>query len=133
MLILEKYIRFKKPIRKKLKFELVKHLITILLFTFCAATYTAAQKLPVSETQQRIMKYYPNPAVSYIKFDFQKEFTKGYSIQVVSFIGKKVYEEKNINNSTTLELSNFLRGIYIYQLKNSFGQIIESGKFQVLK
>jgi len=79
------------------------------------------------------MKFYPNPAASVINFDFQKNYEKGYSIQVYNFIGKQVSEVKNVSPKTTLNVSDYFRGIYIYQLKDNNGKIIESGKFQVAR
>jgi len=88
---------------------------------------------PSPGAMQRIMKLYPNPATSFIKFEFQKSFDKGYSLQVINFLGKQVYEAKNINSTTTLDLAAYNRGMYIYQLKDQTGKVLESGKFQVSK
>src|SRR5450432_151941 len=80
------------------------------------------------------VRFYPNPAISYITFeDILKKYDKNYSIQVFNFLGKKVYEfilgdQKNIVNT-----SDFFRGIYIFQLRDPSGKIVESGKFQVNK
>jgi hypothetical protein len=82
---------------------------------------------------QRIMKFYPNPATTFIKAEFQKNYNSGYTLQIINFIGKQVYEAKNVNSSVTLDLSNYTRGVYIYQLKDQSGKVIESGKFQVSK
>lgn len=79
------------------------------------------------------MKIYPNPAVSYIKFDFQKDYERGYTLHVINFIGRQVNEVKNINASTILDLTTYNRGVYIYQLKDQTGKLIESGKFQVAR
>lgn len=84
-------------------------------------------------TPERIIKFYPNPASSFINFDFQKNYDKGYSIQVYNFLGKQVSEVKNVSPKTTLNVSEFNRGIYIYQLKDNNGKILESGKFQVAR
>jgi len=48
-------------------------------------------------------------------------------------MGKKVYELKNMPSRININLEDFYRGIYIYQLRNKNGNIIESGKFQVVK
>lgn len=84
-------------------------------------------------TPERIIKFYPNPAASFINFDFQKNYDKGYSIQVYNFLGKEVSEVKNVSPKTTLNISDYNRGIYIYQLKDNNGKIVESGKFQVAR
>ncbi len=88
---------------------------------------------PVQDATQRIMKIFPNPGVSFTKFEFQNKYEKGYTLQIINFIGRQVYEAKNINASTTLDLNSFNRGVYIYQLKDQSGKVVESGKFQVSK
>jgi hypothetical protein len=113
----------------------LKFILTILTLTFLTALSSQAQEKrdPVQDASQRIMKLYPNPAVSFIKFDFQKNFEKNYSLQIINFIGRQVFEMKNINASSTIDLSAFTRGVYIYQLKDKYGKLVESGKFQVSK
>ena len=81
----------------------------------------------------RIVKCYPNPAISVITFDFQKPIDKSYALQIFNFLGKKVYEAAAIDQKTPVNLSDFFRGIYIYQLKDQFGKVLETGKFQVAK
>ena len=87
---------------------------------------------PVGETADRIVKLYPNPAISYVTFDVPKEFEKNHSIQIYSFLGKKMYESVNLSQKLTVQLNEFTRGLYIYHLVDiSTGKIVESGKFQV--
>lgn len=81
----------------------------------------------------QIMNFYPNPASTVINFDFQKSYDKGYSLQVYNFLGKKMYEQMNLTDRTTINLSDFTRGVYIYQLRDKTTRIVESGKFQVSK
>jgi hypothetical protein len=103
----------------------------ILLINF---TVTAQESRgPSQDGTKSIMKIYPNPAVSFIKFDFQKDYERGFTLHVMNFIGRQVHEAKNINASTTIDLSAFNRGVYIYQLKDQTGKLIESGKFQVAR
>jgi hypothetical protein len=82
---------------------------------------------------QKTLKIYPNPAITYITFDFDRTPEKGYSIQVYSFLGKKMYENQNLTAKNTINLSDFNRGVYIYHIIDRNGKIIESGKFQVSK
>ncbi len=93
----------------------------------------ASRSTPNPEVSDHIVKYYPNPAISYITFDLQKGYTKGLSIQVYNFLGKKMYENQNVSEKTTIDLAEFNRGVYIYHVRNLNGKIIESGKFQVSK
>jgi hypothetical protein len=79
------------------------------------------------------VRFYPNPATTQITFDFQKGFERGYSLQIFSFLGKKAFEASNMGNRTVVNLTDFNRGIYIYQLRDRNGKLVESGKFQVSK
>jgi hypothetical protein len=88
---------------------------------------------PGKESSTRILRFYPNPAVSQINFDFIKGYDKTYSFQIYSFLGKKVLDLPNISPKTTVNLSDFFRGVYIFQLRDKNGKIVESGKFQVSK
>ncbi len=84
-------------------------------------------------SQVKMIRFYPNPATSVINFDFQKNVDKSYSLQIFNFMGKKVYELKNLSSKMNIELNDFYRGIYIFQLRDKNGSILESGKFQVNK
>ena len=80
------------------------------------------------------VRFYPNPAVARITFDFGSGYDKSYSFQVYSFIGKKVFDLPSLQTpKTTIELADFIRGVYIFQLKDKTGRIVESGRFQVSK
>lgn len=81
----------------------------------------------------KIIKFYPNPAVSIITFDLQKKSEKTFTLVIYNFLGKKVYEAPVQDEKKIINLSDFFRGIYIYQLKDETGKVIESGKFQVNK
>jgi hypothetical protein len=48
-------------------------------------------------------------------------------------MGKKVYEVKNTAPRITINLDDFYRGIYVFQLRDKNGLILETGKFQVVK
>lgn len=85
--------------------------------------------------QTRIIKCYPNPAISFVNFEVPAKYTSnGFSLQVYSFTGKKMFEETINSTKSTLNFNgDFYRGIYIYQMKDKNGKIIETGKFQVNK
>jgi len=83
---------------------------------------------------KKIVKCYPNPAVSVINFEFASDVDKNYVLQIYSFTGKKMTEISLSANKITVTLNNdYYRGIYIYHLQDKSGRIIESGKFQVVK
>ena len=48
-------------------------------------------------------------------------------------MGKKVMEVNVVNALTNVNLNNFYRGVYIFRLTNKNGDVVDSGKFQVVK
>ena len=113
----------------------MRRLLIILSIIFFSAQYAEAQNRnnPIPGSSEKILKFYPNPATSIITFDFVKSYQKGYMLQVFNFLGKPVFESPNVPTKTTLNLSDLTRGVYIYQLRDQTGKILESGKFQVSK
>ncbi len=80
------------------------------------------------------VKFFPNPATTVINFEFKKTNPESvYTLQVYNFIGKKVSEIVVSNNRITVPLDNYFRGVYVFQLRDKTGRIVESGKFQVAK
>lgn len=82
----------------------------------------------------KLIKFYPNPASSVITFEFNKAGNdQAYSLQVYNFMGKKVYDIKNPPARINVNLEDFYRGIYIFQVRDKNGTISQTGKFQVVK
>jgi hypothetical protein len=48
-------------------------------------------------------------------------------------MGKKVYESTPISQRINLSLDGFYRGVYIFQLRDKTGKIVDSGRFQVIR
>ena len=108
-------------------------ILSILILTIVQAEAQTKTAAPTSNTQGTILRFYPNPATTVITFDFQKLYEKGYSIQVYNFLGRKMLEQNNIADRTQINLTDFTRGVYVYQLRDKTGKLVESGKFQVSK
>ena len=114
----------------------MRKFLTILSVILLIATQSLTQSTrPVTNTgnEDPIIKIYPNPATSYITFDLQKGFEKGLTIQIYSFLGKKMYESPGLTLKQSIDLSDFNRGIYMYHLVDATGKVVKSGKFQVSK
>jgi hypothetical protein len=109
-------------------------ILSVILVT-TAEIHAQARIAPVSNTgvQTSILRFYPNPATTFITFDFQKGYDKGYSIQIYSLIGRKMLEQTNFSDHTTINLAEFNKGLYIYKLFDKSGKVVETGKFQVTK
>jgi len=109
--------------------------ILTLMLTVTLQVRSQSGRGPVtgSADYTRIIKFYPNPATSIINFDFQKDYDKSYTFQIYSFVGKKVFELNTVTPKTIVNLNDFYRGIYIFQLRDRNGKVIDSGKFQVAR
>ena len=106
-------------------------ILSIILLTSTQAKSQA--KGPMPDPEPRIIKYYPNPAISYITFEVVKEANKSYTLQIFNFLGRKVKDVKDITPKTIVNLSELVRGIYIFQLKDPNGRVTDSGTFQINK
>lgn len=114
----------------------MRRILPILSIILLIATQSQAQSsrtTPLTGSSDRIIKLYPNPATTFITFDLQKGYEKGMSVQIYSFLGKKMLEIPNAPQKTLLNLTDFNRGLYMYHLLDATGKVIESGKFQVTK
>ncbi|TDH27874.1 T9SS type A sorting domain-containing protein [Segetibacter sp. 3557_3] len=115
---------------------MMRKLLPLFLIMFCTSARAQVPKtsaLNPMDFHEKVLKFYPNPAVSSINFEFQKTINKDYTLQVYNFVGKKVYEVTAVGQKTNISLTDFYRGVYIFQLRDKSGRIIESGKFQVAK
>jgi len=112
----------------------LKRLLLITSFILSISTFSLGQGKagPVADAGP-IVRFYPNPATTFVNFDVQNISDKGFSIQVFNFLGRKMFESANIAQNTRLNLTDFNRGVYIYQLRDRSGRVVESGKFQVSK
>ena len=119
------------------KKEIATMKIFYIIFSFIVLINIQAKGQSIASSAQdpveKHVKFYPNPATSVINFEFQKANNISYSFQVFNFLGKKVFEVANVTPKTTINLSDFPRGIYIFQLKDQNGRVIESDRFQVVK
>jgi hypothetical protein len=115
---------------------MLKYIFCISIFLFGITFTSFAQIKPASfgsDPQAKLLKFYPSPATTDITFEYQHGYDKSYSLQLYNFMGKKVYEQTTTAQRMTISLSNFYRGVYIYQLRDKNGEIIESSKFQIVR
>jgi hypothetical protein len=123
-------------------------ILYLLLICLCCSVWGNAQiaKLTDSPAQSssldlKVLRFYPNPATSVINFEVQKPLEKAgdktsdktYTLQIFNFIGKKIVEINNFSQKNSIPLNDFFRGVYIFQLRDKTGRIVESGKFQIAK
>jgi hypothetical protein len=80
----------------------------------------------------RYVKFYPNPATTFIVIELQKTLDKNCSFQIFKKKKKKIVDMQVIGRAK-IDLTSYSRGIYILQLKDRNGKTIEAGKFQIEK
>jgi len=107
-------------------------MLILILSSFAALSQDKSAQQTVPVPAARFIRFYPNPATTYINVELQRTISRTYTFQVFNFLGKKV-TDLEVSSRTRIDLSNFSRGIYIYQLKDATGKVVESGKFQVEK
>ncbi|MDO6435091.1 T9SS type A sorting domain-containing protein [Flavitalea sp. BT771] len=106
-------------------------ILSIILLTSTQAKSQA--KGPMPDPEKKVVKFYPNPAISYITFEVVKDSNKSYTLQIYNFLGRKVKDVTEITPKTVVNVSELVRGIYIFQLKDPNGRITDSGTFQINK
>jgi len=106
--------------------------IFILIVLFSSGS-SAQVKTLSGDPALKYIRFYPNPAVTSINFEFQRDYNKSFSLQVYNFIGKKVLNISALPSKINISVNDFYRGVYIYQLRDRTGNILESGRFQVIK
>ncbi len=120
-----------------------KKLTTLILILLCSTLYVSAQSSTYThgtftsqekKQKEKILKVYPVPATTQIHFQLQHSNNEGsFEIIVYNFLGKTVDKITGFQGQKTLSLKDYYSGIYIYQLRDNKGRLIESGKFNVVK
>jgi hypothetical protein len=111
---------------------LLKKLLLIIIILF-GLNFTSSAQIKPSDPEVKYVNFYPSPATTVISFDFQYSAYDSYSLLIFNFMGKKVYEAKITSGHLDISLTDFYRGVYIYQVRDVDSRILESGKFQVIK
>ena len=111
----------------------MKFIPAILLVVLLAST-GYSQKIPASveaASEKSKVHFFPNPASTTITFEFAVPIERGYSLQVYSFLGRQVATVAVVNNRVSVNVSDLMRGVYVFQLRDNNGRVIASNKFQV--
>lgn len=81
----------------------------------------------------KMVECYPNPATAYINFKFNKSVEHTSKLYIYNFTGRQMNVVNVTDNVIKVLLDNYYRGLYMYQLRDANGNVLESGKFQVRK
>jgi hypothetical protein len=113
----------------------VKKIVVILLLTIIGST-AFAQKTTGDDGafgNNKSVRFFPNPAVSSINFEFKASVERGSTLQIYSFLGRRMANLPVAGSKMNVNLTDYIRGIYVFQLIDPRGRIVETDKFQVSK
>lgn len=110
-----------------------KFVAILVLTTLVQAGFAQKSGGPTGNPATKQVHFYPNPAAAFINFEFKQPLERGAVIQFYSFLGRKVSSQNIVSNRLTVNLTDFITGIYIFQVRDASGRLIESNKFQVAK
>ena len=108
---------------------------TLLIILFLGLTLAGSgqvKRVSLGENVKRT-SIYPNPGRSFIQIQYKQQSNPPAVLVIYNFVGKKQLELINPGPNVYIDLTDFRRGLYIFQFKDRNGQIIDSGKFQVEK
>jgi len=113
---------------------LVKKFVAILILATLAQAGFAQKSIgPANNATSKLVHFFPNPASAFINFEFKQPVEQGSVIQFYSFLGRKMNSQPISGNRVTVNLTEFITGIYIFQVRDASGRLLESNKFQVAK
>ncbi len=73
------------------------------------------------------LKVFPNPAISLANFRFEDLPTDFYRLEIFNVLGQPIWSESYYlsgDHNTTVDVSEFSRGIYLYRLSNGQGEVL---------
>ncbi len=110
-------------------------LLSLFLIIIIGESFTSDDHLyTIVSNNHKIDRFYPNPAIQYIHFDLNESVDKYNVLELYNFMGRKMSSVQVSTRRLTIYFDdNFTRGLYIFQLRDRAGKIIESGKFQVIR
>ncbi|MES2646620.1 MAG: T9SS type A sorting domain-containing protein [Bacteroidota bacterium] len=108
--------------------------LMLILVSLLLANATFSQKVILQQPgiqQIKSIRFFPNPASTTVTFEFNQAIEKGYSLQVYSFLGRQVLTVPVTGPRISINVSDLMKGVYVFQVRNSSGQIVATNKFQV--
>ena len=79
---------------------------------------------------------FPNPAIEWVRFDYQNLPEDDYRLRIFTLIGNPVWDEQyHLSGSKfiRLDLDKFKKGTYLYSLANKKGDVIGTKRLVILK
>jgi hypothetical protein len=109
-------------------------LLILLLGILLSAAAKAQSPVGIDDPALKYVNAYPNPATSILNIKIQKGNSRSYTFQIINSIGKQIYRAASLPPFFSINVrgDGFYRGIYVYQLLDRNGSVVESGKIMVV-
>jgi hypothetical protein len=103
----------------------------MLLFASVLSFSQKGGPLVNASNEVKSIRFYPNPASTTINFEFKDQVEKGTVLQVFNFLGRQVLTIPVSGSRVSVNVTDLIKGVYIFQVRTSNGRILETNKFQV--
>lgn len=113
----------------------MKQLVVLIFVAIASTGVSFAQKVWRSSAATEnpvIVKFFPNPAITTLNFEFKLPVERGAMLEVFSFLGRKMAALPVNSQRLVLNVTDFYKGIYVFQLVSPNGKVLETNKFQVI-
>ncbi|MFN4971434.1 MAG: T9SS type A sorting domain-containing protein [Bacteroidota bacterium] len=97
--------------------------------SFSAAAYNLFNSISEAAKAAATVKVYPNPAVNVLNIDL--DYEKEKIINLFDITGKVVQSLRTSANRTDIDVSQFNKGMYLYEIRTAGNELIKSGRFNV--
>ncbi len=86
------------------------------------------------DPEPRLVRCYPSPATTYVQFEWKGQ-SKPATLQIFNgATGKRMLVTVSVGSEgLRINLSEYPRGLYIFQLYSANGSLLDIGKFYVVK
>jgi photosystem II stability/assembly factor-like uncharacterized protein len=84
--------------------------------------------LGVAATSPDTIAIYPNPTANYLRIDVDSNLMFPIQFKLNNILGENLIDESLFSNSNSIDLSNYSKGVYVYQLFNANNEIVKIGK-----
>jgi hypothetical protein len=95
-------------------------------------TWWNVEKWPVGikeELEGVSFNVFPNPATTVV--NFETEYNKASKIEILDITGRLIETVDFTMGSTQVNTTNYSNGVYIYNVSNTDGVVVKTGKFSV--
>ena len=94
---------------------------------------TSDSEIIASESVERNISVYPNPATNFVIIDFKSDLkNEKAKVEMMDLLGRKIYDSGVLSNVSTLQIniSTYPKGNYIMRIKKGTEQVTRKLIFQ---